>query len=319
MGIFKRKESPSPGPKLTRADQRFFSLALDLQKSTDPVATIGIIRDLVNLGDKRAIEPLHRALNVTRGGARREAARALRKLGWSPATPADEAALLAVEWDDDGGGIGYKVALRFAEEGNAPLLIEALSKEVGRGDGQSLRAAKLLGMIGEGSQIAMKALLDPLRSGIMGNEWGQTACVEALEKIGDEHVIAALKEIETAEWGKQYGRVQDVARRAIAEIKKRAFSRETAQAAINCAACGRTLGHDETMKAEATEVIERALGGLTTSDAARYMPNAMAGTAMKCNQCGQWICNGCALKFALEARIGMIRHSDCGGMFENPE
>jgi hypothetical protein len=47
-------------------------------------------------------------------------------------------------------------------------------------------------------------------------------------------------------------------------------------------------------------------------------PNAMEEIAMKCNRCGGWICNSCAVNYALGAGVGSIQHSNCGGMFENP-
>jgi hypothetical protein len=50
----------------------------------------------------------------------------------------------------------------------------------------------------------------------------------------------------------------------------------------------------------------------------KKMPNVMEELAMKCNRCGAWICSKCASKSALGAAAGMIRHSNCGGMFENP-
>ena len=45
---------------------------------------------------------------------------------------------------------------------------------------------------------------------------------------------------------------------------------------------------------------------------------AFAWSGMKCNRCGLWICADCASSTAMAAGAGMIRHTDCGGMFENP-
>jgi hypothetical protein len=50
----------------------------------------------------------------------------------------------------------------------------------------------------------------------------------------------------------------------------------------------------------------------------RTVPNAMEEIAMKCNRCGEWVCNSCAVNSALSAGAGGIKHSNCGGMFENP-
>jgi len=45
---------------------------------------------------------------------------------------------------------------------------------------------------------------------------------------------------------------------------------------------------------------------------------AFASSGMKCNRCGLWICANCASNAAMAAGAGMLRHTDCGGMFENP-
>ena len=53
-------------------------------------------------------------------------------------------------------------------------------------------------------------------------------------------------------------------------------------------------------------------------ESAKTMPNLMEEIAMKCNRCGVWICNNCAVRTATEQSAGMIQHADCGGMFETP-
>ena len=45
---------------------------------------------------------------------------------------------------------------------------------------------------------------------------------------------------------------------------------------------------------------------------------AFARSGMKCNRCGVWICADCASNAAIAAGAGMLKHIDCGGMFENP-
>ena len=83
-----------------------------------------------------------------------------------------------------------------------------------------------------------------------------------------------------------------------------------------CSSCRRQLSDKETQKDEATLRIDAAMGGMQLD---RYTPNLMSGTAMKCNTCGSWICNGCAEKAAFAANAGMILHLNCGGMFQNPD
>jgi len=58
-----------------------------------------------------------------------------------------------------------------------------------------------------------------------------------------------------------------------------------------------------------------ALGGI--------MPNmnqavAYCTSGMKCNRCASWVCAACAQNAALSAGAGMLRHTGCGGMYENP-
>lgn len=50
----------------------------------------------------------------------------------------------------------------------------------------------------------------------------------------------------------------------------------------------------------------------------RTVPNLMEELAMRCNRCGEWICNECAVKTAQSAGAGAIQHQPCGGMFETP-
>lgn len=97
-----------------------------------------------------------------------------------------------------------------------------------------------------------------------------------------------------------------------------------------CSNCGRSLSENEMRKDAATTAIERALGGslgdflagglgLQAADRGKYIPNLMAGLAMKCNRCGVWICIQCAEQACLSGGAGMVSHSGCGGMFENPQ
>ena len=80
----------------------------------------------------------------------------------------------------------------------------------------------------------------------------------------------------------------------------------------NCAVCGKIITKNEMEKNVMGNIMGDLLGGNT-----KYMPNLMQGLAMKCNRCGIWICIHCAEKAAMSAGAGMIKHSDCGGMFES--
>jgi ribosomal protein L37AE/L43A len=82
---------------------------------------------------------------------------------------------------------------------------------------------------------------------------------------------------------------------------------------IKCSVCGNTIPEEKMKDVD----IMGALMGPLLGDTAKFMPNVMQGLAMKCNRCGIWICNKCAVKTATEAKAGMIQHSGCGGMFEN--
>lgn len=48
----------------------------------------------------------------------------------------------------------------------------------------------------------------------------------------------------------------------------------------------------------------------------KFMPNVMEKLAMKCNVCGTWICGACAERTAMSQGAGMIKHTNCAGMFE---
>ena len=83
----------------------------------------------------------------------------------------------------------------------------------------------------------------------------------------------------------------------------------------NCSLCGKSICAKEMEK----DVLGPALAGLPRFENVRFMPNIVQGLAMQCNRCGIWICSRCAKKTALDAGAGMIKHSDCGGMFETPK
>ena len=79
-----------------------------------------------------------------------------------------------------------------------------------------------------------------------------------------------------------------------------------------CAMCGKTISEKEMEK----DVVSGLFGDLLGSNA-KYMPNAMQEIAMKCERCGAWICNGCAVNNATRLGVGMLKHANCGGMFAN--
>jgi hypothetical protein len=81
----------------------------------------------------------------------------------------------------------------------------------------------------------------------------------------------------------------------------------------SCGICGKTITEKEMEK----NVFGNLMGNLLGANA-KHMPNLMQGLAMKCNRCGIWICIRCAEHAAMSAGAGMIKHSDCGGMFESP-
>lgn len=82
----------------------------------------------------------------------------------------------------------------------------------------------------------------------------------------------------------------------------------------NCGICGKLITDKEMQKS----IMPGGVFGSLLGEKSKYMPNVMEGLAMKCNRCGVWICIDCAQKFALSQGAGMIQHSNCGGMFENP-
>ena len=81
----------------------------------------------------------------------------------------------------------------------------------------------------------------------------------------------------------------------------------------SCEVCGKTITEKEMKK----NVMGDLMGDVLRANA-KFMPNLMEGLAMKCNRCGVWICIHCAENAAMSAFAGMIKHSDCGGMFESP-
>ena len=80
-----------------------------------------------------------------------------------------------------------------------------------------------------------------------------------------------------------------------------------------CAMCGKTISANEMQK----DVVSGAFANLLGANA-KYMPNVMQGLAMKCERCGAWICNSCAVSNAQRSGAGMLKHENCGGMFANP-
>lgn len=81
----------------------------------------------------------------------------------------------------------------------------------------------------------------------------------------------------------------------------------------NCASCGRVIPAQQMRHSVVADVFSM-MPGLN----AKTMPNALEETAMKCNRCGEWICNKCSVDTAMSAGAGSIRHQNCGGMFETP-
>ena len=81
----------------------------------------------------------------------------------------------------------------------------------------------------------------------------------------------------------------------------------------SCALCARLIPASQMRHSVMAEVYA-GMPGLN----AKTMPNAMEEIAMKCNRCGEWICNKCSVDSAMKAGAGSIRHMNCGGMFETP-
>jgi hypothetical protein len=79
-----------------------------------------------------------------------------------------------------------------------------------------------------------------------------------------------------------------------------------------CAMCGKAVSNGEMQK----DVVGGVFGDLLGTNA-KYMPNALQELAMKCERCGAWICNRCAVSNALQSGAGMLKHASCGGMFAN--
>jgi hypothetical protein len=84
----------------------------------------------------------------------------------------------------------------------------------------------------------------------------------------------------------------------------------------NCGVCQRAIPADEMKKDQLGNIRGQIWGGTPFGESLKFMPNVMENLALKCNRCGAWICSGCAEKTALAAGAGMIRHENCGGMFE---
>ncbi|MBY9009232.1 MAG: hypothetical protein KGD74_05145 [Candidatus Lokiarchaeota archaeon] len=82
-----------------------------------------------------------------------------------------------------------------------------------------------------------------------------------------------------------------------------------------CSVCGKTIPED---KMNSIDIMGSMMGDLLGGNL-NFMPNVMQELPMKCNRCGTWICNKCAVKTAQRANAGMIQHSGCGGMFANPK
>ncbi len=80
-----------------------------------------------------------------------------------------------------------------------------------------------------------------------------------------------------------------------------------------CGSCSKKIPAAEMQKGSLGDLWGYIMPGLDW----KKMPNLMEDLAMKCNRCGEWICSKCVSKVA-SAGAGMIKHSNCGGMFETP-
>jgi hypothetical protein len=79
-----------------------------------------------------------------------------------------------------------------------------------------------------------------------------------------------------------------------------------------CAMCEKTISSSEMQN----DYVSGAFASLLGPNA-KYVPNAMQELAMKCERCSAWICNRCAVSNAQRSGAGMLKHANCGGMFEN--
>jgi hypothetical protein len=84
----------------------------------------------------------------------------------------------------------------------------------------------------------------------------------------------------------------------------------------SCGVCGKAISAEEMKKDVFGGLMDQIWAGTPFAGNMKFMPNVMEKLAMKCNRCGVWICGACAEKTAMSQSAGMIRHTDCGGMFE---
>ena len=315
MGFFsfmKRSSPPSGNPKPTRRDSRLQTLVIELLASKDAVHGIMVIGKLNALGHEGAIETLVQVLRKRPGSLRHPAAKALARLGWKPVMSADKAILYAAGIEAE---FGLEDPLTFASTGHVPVLIDALLRDSANGRCSS-HVATLLGDIGVASEPVYQVLLCPLRAGLDGNYAVQRACLEALGKIGDRSVAEELRRV--AEDGKAWVSDNEI-RRAIEAMSCLSGMRLPGSVPRHdsCALCHRALDQDECVAGEAARGLARAMGDNPVPGARQYVPDVLAPTAMRCDRCGTWICNDCAVEFAMAAHVGQIVHKDCGGLFAN--
>ena len=135
---------------------------------------------------------------------------------------------------------------------------------------------------------------------------------QALGRIGDPSALPALR---TALERTSHEEAHRAIESAIAELTPppeppRPTPRAPAVSRHTCDKCYKSFVVEPGTMAP----LMLALGGL--------MPNvnqavAYCTSGMKCNRCGSWVCVDCAQSAALASGAGMLRHLDCGGMYEN--
>ncbi len=80
-----------------------------------------------------------------------------------------------------------------------------------------------------------------------------------------------------------------------------------------CSSCGQSIPESQMKHGSLGDLFSDMMGAN-----AKRMPNVMEELAMKCDRCGNWICNRCATGAASATDAGMLQHAGCGGMFETP-
>ena len=84
----------------------------------------------------------------------------------------------------------------------------------------------------------------------------------------------------------------------------------------SCCQCQKVLSDDEISPKTPNVLVQGCLetGNSKMAEAMRRVPNIMQGLAMKCSECGKWMCADCGQKAFNKGGSGVIMHA-CGGWF----